>query len=145
MPLRCLAVAISAAVLSTAVQAQTRWQPRPEPVLWRDQRHALIDQHPQLAERWHFIDAQITDSRRVAEYLRQRRPSADGSVHFEALLMLRRGSDPWVVRSLPMRALCQEGELQRLDSDQQWETYPSRPGSADRVAWICSAVERNQP
>lgn len=127
------------------VQAQAVWEPESEPKIWRDQRISLVKSYPHLADGWRFMDADVTDSRRVAEYLRNRRRSDDGSVQFEALLMLRRGSSPWRVRSLPMRALCGDGVLQRLGKDQQWETYPARPGYADRVAWICSVQSSNQP
>lgn len=145
MPMRCLVVAICGSVLSSVALAQGSWQPQPEPAIWREQRSALAEQYPQLAAPWIFMEADSDDRRRVAEYLRNRRSSADGTVRFDALLMLRRGSSPWVVRSLPMRALCQDGVLQRRGADQQWETYPSRPGSADRVSWICSAIDGNQP
>lgn len=145
MSLRSCAVVICGSVLAPAALAQGVWKPQPEPAIWQEQRSALAEQYPQLAERWQFMEADMNDSRQVAEYLRGRQGLADGSVRFEALLLLRRGASPWVVRSLPMRALCKDGVLQRRGADQQWEIYPSRPGSADRVSWICSAIDRNQP
>jgi len=145
MSLRRCAVAICGSVLAPAALAQGSWTPQSEPAIWQEQRSALAEQYPQLADHWQFMEAEITDSRRVAEYLRRRQRGADGSVRFEALLLLRRGASPWVVRTLPMRALCADGLLQRRAADQQWEPYPSRPGSADRVSWICSAIDRNQP
>lgn len=145
MRLRWLIGLACCAAFVPVVQAQARWEPKPEPQIWRDQRNDLVERFPQLAGQWLFIEADVTESRRVAEYLRNRRPLDDGSVHFEALMMLRRGASPWLVRSLPMRALCGDGVLQRLGKDEQWESYPSRPGSAGRVAWICSNQTANQP
>ena len=70
---RCSWVAAACGVLvSSTGMAQVVWSPDPEPVQWRQQRESLVTQHPRLADNWQFMEADRTDSREVAEYLRGR-------------------------------------------------------------------------
>ena len=138
---RCSWVAAACgALVSSAGMAQAVWSPDLEPMQWRQQRESLVTQHPRLADDWQFMEADRTDSREVAEYLRGRERASSNHVRFEALLLLRRGTDPWVVRTVQMRAVCDAGRLERVSSDQQWTAYPARPGTVERVAWICSEL-----
>ena len=103
---------------------------------------APIRQDLEASERstngWIFIDAMTNPKAEAAEYLRdlERR---DNTVLFLAALLLRRQGEPtWTVRLIRMRALCDQGALERRDASDAWTTYPGRAGTAGRVRWICS-------
>ena len=134
---RCLSVVAVVPWLVVA-PALAQWSPSAEPVAWRSIRQNLEASERLEPNGWIFIDAMTNPKAEAAEYLRdlERR---DNTVLFLAALLLRRQGEPtWTVRLIRMRALCDQGALERRDASDAWTTYPGRPGTAGRVRWICS-------
>ena len=64
---------------------------------------------------------------------------------FDGLLVLKRNPDAeWVLRPLVMRALCNEGRLERRNANGEWADYSGREGTADKVEWICGFKQTSQ-
>ena len=134
---RCLSVVAVVPWLVVA-PALAQWSPSAEPVAWRSIRQDLEASERLEPNGWIFIDAMTNPKAEAAEYLRdlERR---DNTVLFLAALLLRRQGEPtWTVRLIRMRALCDQGALERRDASDAWTAYPGRPGTAGRVRWICS-------
>ena len=123
------------ALNASAVEAD--WTPDKEPADWRVVREQLLSSGQLEAADWVFLEATRNEKLQAAEYLSdlQRRGV---SVSFLGALILRRsGQTDWTVRSIKMRALCEQGILQQNDASGSWRDYPGRPGTPDRVRWIC--------
>ena len=134
---RCLSVVAVVPWLVVA-PALAQWSPSSEPVAWRSIRQDLEASERLEPNGWIFIDAMTNPKAEAAEYLRdlERR---DNTVLFLAALLLRRQGEPtWTVRLIRMRALCDQGALERRDASDAWTAYPGRAGTAGRVRWICS-------
>ena len=134
---RCLSVVAVVPWLVVA-PALAQWSPSAEPVAWRSIRQDLEASERLEPNGWIFIDAMTNPKAEAAEYLRdlERR---DNTVLFLAALLLRRQGEPtWTVRLIRMRALCDQGALERRDASDAWTAYPGRAGTAGRVRWICS-------
>lgn len=134
---RCLSV-VAVVPWLVVGPALAQWSPSAEPAAWRSIRQDLEASERLEPNGWIFIDAMTNPKAEAAEYLRdlERR---DNTVLFLAALLLRRQGEPtWTVRLIRMRALCDQGVLERRDASDAWTTYPGRPGTAGRVRWICS-------
>ena len=134
---RCLSVVAVVPWLVVA-PALAQWSPSSEPVAWRSIRQDLEASERLEPNGWIFIDAMTNPKAEAAEYLRdlERR---DNTVLFLAALLLRRQGEPtWTVSLIRMRALCDQGALERRDASDAWTAYPGRAGTAGRVRWICS-------
>ena len=134
---RCLSV-VAVVPWLVVGPALAQWSPSAEPAAWRSIRQDLEASERLEPNGWIFIDAMTNPKAQAAEYLRdlERR---DNTVLFHAALLLRRQGEPtWTVRLIRMRALCDQGALERRDASDAWTTYPGRPGTAGRVRWICS-------
>ena len=121
-----------------ALPAVADWTPDKEPADWRLVRQQLLSSGQLEAADWVFLDATRNEKVQAAEYLRdlQRR---GGAVSFLGALILRRnGQTDWTVRAIKMRALCEQGVLQQNGASGSWRDYPGRPGTTDRVRWICN-------
>ena len=120
-------------LLFSPAAVQADWTPAPEPSTWQRLRRDHLQ-----GQGWLFVEATETPQFEAAEYLRN--PSAaDGTVEVEAALLMRRaGQTSWNARLIPMRAVCDEGRLERRDPDGRWQRYPGRPGTLVKVRWICS-------
>ena len=126
---------ITSGLALVAVEAPVRaqWVPSVESPHWRELRRRELP-----GSGWRFVEATRTEQLQAAEYLRHPRAVAD-TVELEAgLLLLRAGQTDWTSRVLPMRAICTEGRMERKGVDGLWTAYPSRPGTAVKVRWICS-------
>ena len=118
--------------------AKAEWSPRPEPEKWQTVRRTLEASGDLPRADWIFLEATSGEMPEAAEYLRSL--ERDGSnVNFLGALVLRRSvQSNWIVRPIGMRALCSDGVLQRRDASGAWTAYPGRPGTPDRVRWICA-------
>ena len=124
------------ALISCPVRAN--WIPEPEPLKWSRLRETHLP-----GKGWTFVDAVSNPKLQAAEYLRSPRVSmtrSDGVVvEIEAGLLLRRADQlKWSAKLIPMRAVCDAGRMDRQDSSGSWSTYPSRPDTPVKVAWMCS-------
>ena len=134
---RCLSVVAVVPWLVMA-PALAQWAPSPEPTAWREIRLALEDSGRLQPSGWIYIDAMTNPKLEAGEYLRDLQ-RYDNTVRFQAALLLRRdGEEAWRVRLITMRALCDQGVLERRDDSEAWVPYPGRAGTAGRVRWICS-------
>ena len=134
---RCLSAVALVPWLAVA-PALAQWAPSAEPAAWRSIRQDLEASERLEPNGWIFIDAMTNPKAEAAEYLRdlERR---DNTVLFLAALLLRRQGEPtWTVRLIRMRALCDQGGLERRDASDSWTPYPGRAGTAGRVRWICA-------
>ena len=113
------------------------WSPAAEPEEWRNRRVRLLASGRLPAADWVYMDSMGNERLEAGEYLS--RPSRSGdAVSFEAAVLLRRaGEQTWTVRSMPMRARCGQGVLERGDGSGGWGSYPDRPDTAVKVRWIC--------
>ena len=113
------------------------WSPAAEPEEWRNRRVQLLSSGRLPAADWVYMDSMGNERLEAGEYLS--RPSRSGdAVSFEAAVLLRRaGEQTWTVRSMPMRARCGQGVLERGDGSGGWGSYPDRPDTAVKVRWIC--------
>ena len=120
-------------LVAVAAPVRAQWVPSVESPDWRELRRRELP-----GSGWRFVEATRTEQLQAAEYLRHPRAVAD-TVELEAgLLLLRAGQTDWTSRVLPMRAICTEGRMERKGVDGLWTAYPSRPGTAVKVRWICS-------
>ena len=134
---RCLSVVAVVPWLVMA-PALAQWAPSPEPTAWREIRLDLEDSGRLQPSGWIYIDAMTNPKLEAGEYLRDLQ-RYDNTVRFQAALLLRRdGEEAWRVRLITMRALCDQGVLERRDDSDAWAPYPGRAGTAGRVRWICS-------
>ena len=121
------------ALVAVAAPVRAQWAPSLESSAWRELRRRELP-----GSGWRFVEATRTEQLQAAEYLRHPRAVAD-TVELEAgLLLLRAGQTDWTSRVLPMRAICNEGRMERQGANGQWTPYPGRPGTAVKVRWICS-------
>lgn len=121
------------ALVAVAAPVRAQWVPSVESPDWRELRRRELP-----GSGWRFVEATRTEQLQAAEYLRHPRAVTD-TVELEAgLLLLRAGQTDWTSRVLPMRAICTEGRMERKGVDGLWTAYPSRPGTAVKVRWICS-------
>tara|TARA_B100000085_G_scaffold272336_1_gene286683 strand:+ start:166 stop:606 length:441 start_codon:yes stop_codon:yes gene_type:complete len=113
------------------------WSPVEEPEVWRIRRDRLLASGRLPAADWVYMDSMGNERLEAGEYLSG--PSRSGDVvTFEAAVLLRRtGERAWTVRSMPMRARCDQGVLERGDGSGGWGPYPDRPDTAVKVRWIC--------
>ena len=138
MPIRRCLSAVAVVPWLAVAPALAQWSPAPEPATWRSVRQSLEASERLQPNGWIFIDAMTTPKAEAAEYLRNLERS-DKTVRFQAALVLRRQGQPeWTVRLIRMRALCDQGVLERRDASDEWSSYPGRAGTAGRVRWICS-------
>ena len=126
-------VALPLGLVAGLAPAWADWVPQTEPPRWSELRQRELP-----GDGWRFMEAMRNDQVEAAEYLRF--PTAVGeTVELEAGLLLRRSGQPdWTSRVLPMRAVCQDGRMERKSADGQWTPYPGRAGTAVKVRWICS-------
>ena len=134
---RCLSVVAVVPWLVMA-PAMAQWAPAAEPTAWRLIRQNLEASGRLQPSGWIYIDAMTKPKVEAGEYLRDLQ-RYDNTVRFQAALLLRRdGEEAWRVRLITMRALCDQGVLERRDDSDAWAPYPGRAGTAGRVRWICS-------
>jgi len=118
------------------------WQPPVEPGSWQETRENLQTKGVITKKPWIFFGALETDTTLAAEYLSNLR-SSDSTTTFDGLLLIKRSqagegtSTDWTARPLTMRAICQEGRLERQGADGVWSPYPGRADTAAKVSWIC--------
>ncbi len=126
------------AMTAIAIPAlSANWQPPQEPTQWLSVRQSLQSAGTIAVAPWIFFGSLDRESTQAAEYLSNLR-AEDGLVEFDGLLLLKRSSaSPWSVRPLTMRAICREGRLERQQTDGSWEDYSGRPGTREKVDWIC--------
>ena len=114
------------------------WSPQPEPEKWRTVRSRLEAAGELPRAEWTFMEATSGEMPEAAEYLRNLQREGANVSFLGAVLMRRSVQSNWVVRPVGMRALCAEGLLQRRDVSGAWTSYPGRPGTPDKVRWICA-------
>lgn len=124
------------AIAMPAFAAQ--WQPPAEPQQWQQVRESLQSKGLISPTNWIFFGALESSTTQAAEYLSNLQPEGEAMV-FDGLLVLKRDPDAeWVLRPLVMRALCNEGRLERRNANGEWADYSGRADTAAKVGWICS-------
>jgi len=114
-----------------------QWQPPAEPEPWQQVRETLQSKGLISPTNWIFFGALETSTTQAAEYLSNLQPKGE-AVFFDGLLVLKRNPDAeWVLRPLVMRALCNEGRLERRNANGEWADYSGRADTAAKVGWIC--------
>ena len=121
-----------------------QWQPPAEPQQWQQVRETLQSKGLISPTNWIFFGALETATTQAAEYLSNLQPKGEAVV-FDGLLVLKRNPDAeWVLRPLVMRALCNEGRLERRNANGEWADYSGREDTADKVEWICGFKQTPQ-
>ena len=127
----------------SVVAALEHWAPQQEPGFWQSVRQELTQSHALPDAPWIYLESLQSEKLQASEYLSELDRVSD-LAYFQGALILRRSpATAWTVRIHKMRALCDEGSLQRQNSSGGWTDYPGRPDTPRKVQWICAMAARS--